>query len=86
MKGFEERLERFEELNEKISEGNIPLDEAVGLFEEGIKLAKSLEKDLSRVERKVELLVNQPESSDDEPNLELFPDLSEETGEEGAPL
>lgn len=78
MKGFEERLERLENLNDKISEGNIPLDEAVALFEEGIKLAKSLEKDLSKVERRVELLVNEPESPDEEPNLELFPDLSED--------
>lgn len=82
MKGFEERLARLEELNEKISEGNIPLDEAVSLFEEGIKLAKGLEKDLSRVERKVELLVNQPDSPDEEPNLELFPDLSPEQTEQ----
>lgn len=86
MKGFEERLAKLEELNEKISEGNIPLDEAVGLFEEGIKLAKTLEKDLSRVERKVELLVNQPESSDEEPNLELFPGLSGESADEATPL
>lgn len=78
MKGFEERLARLEELNEKISEGNIPLDEAVALFEEGVKLAKSLEKDLNKVERKVELLVNQPETPEEEPNLELFPDLSAE--------
>ena len=78
MKGFEERLERLEKLNEKISEGNIPLDQAESLFEEGIKLAKSLEKDLSKVERKVEILVNQPEDENDEPNLELFPELSDE--------
>ncbi len=82
MKGFEERLSRLENLNDKISEGNIPLDEAVALFEEGIKLAKSLEKDLSKVERKVELLVNQPDTPEDEPNLELFPDLSQEEREE----
>jgi exodeoxyribonuclease VII small subunit len=79
MKSFEERLARLEELNEKISEGKIPLDAAVALFEEGIKLARSLEKDLGRVERKVELLVNQPESPEEKPNLELFPDLNGET-------
>lgn len=77
MKKFEERLARLEELNEKISEGNIPLDEAVALFEEGIKLAKSLEKDLSKVERKIEILVNQPEAEGEEPNLELFSELSD---------
>ena len=75
MKNFEERLTRLEELNEKISEGNIPLEIAVEHFEEGIKLAKSLEKELEKIERRIEILVNQPESPDEKPNLELFPDL-----------
>jgi len=72
MKKFEDRLSRLEELNEKMKTGNIPLDEAVDLFEEGIKLARSLEKDLSKVERKIEILVNEPDSPTEEPNLELF--------------
>ena len=80
MKSFEERLERLEDLNEKISEGNIPLEEAVGLFEEGMKLARTLEKDLGKVERKIEMLVNQPETEEEKPNLELFPELSEDQG------
>ncbi|MFW5715250.1 MAG: exodeoxyribonuclease VII small subunit [bacterium] len=75
MKKFEERLEKLEELNEKMKAGSIPLDEAVGMFEEGIKLAKSLEKDLSKIERKIEILVNEPDSPEEEPNLELFPGL-----------
>ena len=72
MKNFEERLTNLEELNEKMKSGNIALDEAVEIFEEGIKLAKGLEKDLSKVERKIEILVNKPEKESDEPNLELF--------------
>ena len=75
MKKFEERLEKLEELNEKMKAGSIPLDEAVGMFEEGIKLAKSLEKDLSKIERKIEILVNEPDSPEEEPNLELFPGM-----------
>jgi exodeoxyribonuclease VII small subunit len=79
--GFEERLERLEELAEKLREGNIPLDDAVALFEEGMRLSKSLEKELSRVERRVEILTREPESSQEEPGLELFPELSEEDAE-----
>lgn len=77
MKSFEERLERLELLNEKIDEGNLPLEEAVALFEEGITLARGLEKELSKVERKVEILVedSQPGGEDEKPNLELFPDF-----------
>ena len=72
MKNFEERLTALENLNEKMKGGSITLDEAVQIFEEGIKLAKSLEKDLSKIERKVEILVNKPEDDTEKPNLELF--------------
>lgn len=75
MKKFEERLSELEGLNEKMKEGEIPLDEAVSLFERGIKLAKGLEKDLSKIERKIEILVNEPDDPEtEEPHLELFTD------------
>ncbi len=77
MKNFEERLTRLEELADKMREGNIPLDDAVAMFEEGIGLAKGLEKDLIRIEKKIEILVNEPEKTGDEPALELFPELKD---------
>jgi len=80
-KSFEERLDRLEKLAEKLREGKIPLEEAVALFEEGMKLARSLEKDLSRVERRVEILTREPQGTEEEPGLELFPELSEEDKE-----
>ena len=79
--GFEQRLERLEHLAEKLREGSIPLEEAVTLFEEGMKLSRSLEKDLSRVERRVEILTREPVSEEEEPALELFPELSDEEKE-----
>lgn len=78
MKTFEERLSRLEDLNDTMREGKIPLEEAVSLFEEGIKLAKGLEKDLNKIERKIEILVNKPETPEEKPNLELF-NFSEDT-------
>lgn len=80
-KSFEERLERLEELAEKLKEGKLPLEEAVSLFEEGVRLGKSLEKDLSRVERRVEILTREPEEGESEPPLSLFPELSEDEKE-----
>lgn len=75
MKSFEERLGRLEEINDSINEGSVSLADAVSLFEEGISIAQSLEKELTKIERRVELLVNQPEGAEEQPNLELFPDL-----------
>ena len=85
MKSFEDRLNRLESLSEKLREGKIPLEEAVSIFEEGMKLAKDLEKELSKIERKVEILVNEPGRKDpdgreEEPVLQLFPDDEEPGG------
>ncbi len=80
MKSFEERLNKLEGLAEKLRGGQIPLEEAVSIFEEGMKLAKELEKQLAKIERKVEILVSAPDKKggEEEPVLELFPEEEEE--------
>jgi exodeoxyribonuclease VII small subunit len=75
---FEQRLERLEQLAEKLRDGKIPLDDAVAIFEEGMKLSKSLEKDLARVERRVEILTGEPSGEEEDPGLALFPELDED--------
>jgi exodeoxyribonuclease VII small subunit len=73
MKNFEERLERLEVLGEQIRKADIPLDEAINSFEEGIKLARTLEKDLEKIENRIEMLMNSEEAlADESPELELF--------------
>jgi exodeoxyribonuclease VII small subunit len=75
MKNFEERLEKLEDLGEKIRKSDIPLDEALKAFEEGIKLARTLEKDLDKVEGRIEVLMNNSSADEDEkPELGLFDD------------
>jgi exodeoxyribonuclease VII small subunit len=77
MKNFEERLEKLETLGELIRKTDIPLDEALKAFEEGIRLARDLEKDLEKVESRIEILINSSEAPPEEPaELDLF-----ETGE-----
>jgi exodeoxyribonuclease VII small subunit len=71
--GFEERLERLEKLGEQSRKTNIPLDEALKAFEEGIKLARTLEKDLEKIDSRIEILMNSADApADDSPELELF--------------
>jgi exodeoxyribonuclease VII small subunit len=73
MKNFEERLERLETLGEKIRQSDVPLDEAIKAFEEGIRIAKTLERDLEKVESRIELLLNDVEAPENErAELELF--------------
>jgi len=74
--GFETRLERLETISDAMRRGDLGLEEATRLFEEGIGLARGLEKDLARVERRIEILVNEPVEGQ-RPVLELFPELGE---------
>ena len=75
MNNFEQRLGRLEELGEKIRKNDIPLDEALAAFEEGIQLARTLEKDLEKIDSRIEILINSAEAPIDEsPELELFED------------
>jgi exodeoxyribonuclease VII small subunit len=75
MKNFEERLSRLETLGEQIRKTDIPLDEALKAFEEGIRLARTLENDLEKIENRIEILMNSTEALPDEtPELELFND------------
>ena len=85
MKDFESKLNRLEEINSRINSSDIDIEEAMNIFEEGIKIAGNLQSELDKMERKVEILVNNPviqESSSaktqpEEPNLQLFPELEE---------
>ena len=73
MKSFEDQLARLEKLGEQIKKTDIPLDEALAAFEEGIRLARTLEKTLEKIENRIEILMNSTEATVDEsPELELF--------------
>ena len=72
-KTFEERLERLEELGDEIRRNDISLDDAIKAFEEGIKLARALEKDLEKIESRIETLMNGTDAGPEEkPALGLF--------------
>ena len=72
MKNFEERLKKLEEIVEKIKSSEVPIEKAISMFEEGIKISKTLEKDIEKMEGKISILLNQPVEADDKPELELF--------------
>lgn len=54
--GFEESMLRLEQIVHLLEKGDTPLDEAMKLFEEGTKLAKSCDDMLNKAEKKVVLL------------------------------
>jgi exodeoxyribonuclease VII small subunit len=56
---FEECLQRLEKLVDELEKGNVPLEQALKLFEEGMQLSASCRKELEEAEGKVEILLRQ---------------------------
>ena len=54
---FETALKRLEEIVKKLESGDLSLDSALELFEEGIKLSRFCHTRLEQAERKVEILL-----------------------------
>ncbi len=58
---FEDAMARLESIVSELEKGDLPLDESLNIFEEGIRLSKSCLKMLDDTERKVEILVQEKE-------------------------
>ena len=54
---FEQAMARLEAIVGELEKGDLPLDESLKIFEEGIRLSKNCLRVLEEAERKVEVLV-----------------------------
>jgi exodeoxyribonuclease VII small subunit len=54
---FEVALTRLEEVLDSLEHGDLPLEEAMGAFEEGVRLVRFCHGKLDEVEKRVELLL-----------------------------
>ncbi len=54
---FEDALARLETIVAELERGDLPLNDSLKMFEEGIKLSKTCLKMLDDAERKVEIMV-----------------------------
>lgn len=55
---FEAKVKKLEEIVQKMQTGELSLDKSFELFEQGIKLSKECNKQLSEVENKVKILID----------------------------
>jgi len=58
---FEDALKKLEKVVSKLEDGNIPLEESLKLFEEGIRLSRFCNQKLEEAEKKVEILMKNRE-------------------------
>jgi exodeoxyribonuclease VII small subunit len=56
---FEDRLQRLEKIVEDLEKGEVPLDHALKLFEEGMQLSNACRKELEDAEGRIEILLKQ---------------------------
>jgi exodeoxyribonuclease VII small subunit len=66
--GFEEALQRLERIVKSLEEGDLPLEESLRLFEEGVRLTRLCATRLDEAQRKIELL-----SRGEQGDLKLVP-------------
>lgn len=58
---FEEALGKLEEIANRLESGDMPLEESLKVFEEGVRLSRFCAKKLDEAEKKVETLLKDQE-------------------------
>lgn len=64
---FEKGLERLEKIVKELEQGDLPLERALELFEEGMKLSGNCRRQLEEAENKVEILLKKADKVVAEP-------------------
>ena len=56
---FEKSLEKLNKIVEKMERGDLPLEESLKFFEEGVELIRRCQKTLAEAEQKVQILMQE---------------------------
>jgi len=56
---FEESLKQLEKIVDQLERGDLPLEESVRLFEDGVRLSSACKKELDTAEGKVQILMKE---------------------------
>ncbi|HEX8811166.1 MAG TPA: exodeoxyribonuclease VII small subunit [Terracidiphilus sp.] len=63
MPTFEESLKKLETIVEQLEKGDLPLEDSLKLFEQGVDLSAICKKELDEAEGKVQTLIKQRDGS-----------------------
>jgi exodeoxyribonuclease VII small subunit len=64
---FETAMERLDKIVAELENGDVPLEQAIELFQEGMKLSRLCSQKLEQVERKIEMLIEEEGSLQKKP-------------------
>lgn len=76
-KDFEEALQKLEQIVEKLEKGELALETALQLFEEGVKISQFCNSKLEEAEKKVTILLKDRDGDMQEQPFELTESESE---------
>ena len=68
---FEKALERLEKIVEELEAGEIPLEDALKKYEEGVKLSRVLSEKLGQAEKKIQILTKSLDGSSKREDFEF---------------
>src|SRR5437868_8305670 len=82
-KTFETQLAALERIVRELERGDLPLEESLKLFEEGVRLSRECQERLNQAERRIEVLLRDSEgrpvlSAFDEENANNFARVNED--------
>jgi exodeoxyribonuclease VII small subunit len=75
---FEQALAELESLVERLERGDLPLDEALKIFERGVALTRHCQASLQAAQQKIEILLKR--SAQAEAAIEPFEESGDEAG------
>jgi exodeoxyribonuclease VII small subunit len=82
---FEKALADLDQVVEKLEKGGLSLNESLGLFEKGVKLARFLRGELEKAEKKVEILLKDEKGGTRREAFSLEEGEEASSAEEGEP-
>lgn len=62
-KTFESSLNELEQIVRQLEEGDLPLDESLKLFENGVRLSRECRERLTNAERRIEVLMKESDGT-----------------------
>ncbi|BDR56076.1 exodeoxyribonuclease VII small subunit [Xylocopilactobacillus apis] len=68
---FEEQMQKLEGIVKQLEEGNLPLQESIDRFKEGVSISKSMEKTLSEAQKSISSII------DEDGNIKDFAEQAE---------
>jgi exodeoxyribonuclease VII small subunit len=70
-KTFEASLKELEQIVKQLEEGDLPLEESLKLFENGVKLSRECRERLTNAERRIEVLMKEADGSINVESIEM---------------